>query len=774
MADAVENPGRSNRYVLRQVDRLFSSGTLAGQPDTQLLWRFTARNDQAAFEVLIERHGPMVLSVCRRWLRYDATAVEDAFQATFLILVQKARTLRNRDRLAAWLYGVALRVARRARQQDIQRETGRRHDLELGDLPRESESDFTASCEQDEIATIVDEEMTRLPARQRDPMVLCYLQGLTHEQAADRLRWPVGTVRSRMASARETLRTRLTRRGVVAPAALAGAAVGARAARAAQLSPALIESTARLAVSASAKGAAAGAIPAAVATLTTGVLRTMTLQKWAIAAGIVVACAATTGAGIAGSALLTQQAGRGGGRGGQRPSGGAETARLQAENDNLRMQNEQLRLELRALQDQLAVAKLNDANRLAGHVFGQTDRTVERRRALIGSMEAARQELWVAESEGKQAEIAADLAARRDDDISRNVVAEKKEREEFYQAYKVFLEKRLAQLEEQLDVADHELAMIVKKAAAENADRTSTGGGAGRGGGGLAGGDAASGGAGLGAASGEPGRTGDGVTGGMGPAGGGMGAMMMRGGMGTSGGNGGMMGAGGRGAAAGGEPGGGGGAAGGMGAPGGVGGGSGAAGMGSMMGMMGGGMMPGGGMSAMLGGGGAPAGSSAVMSSTITVVQPKGSDRIMAHSTETGVWKPYRVPQGVTATPIVTSDLLALQLEGENVTQLAVFTPADGAWSVRSLKEPTSGPVVPVSSGRLVVYTVGNRVYAFSGLAGRWDVLELEAPAPPTISTNRIFVESGGKLCIFSDTTGQWSIFDSNSEKDAEPAEQKK
>ena len=153
----------------------------------------------------------MVLGVCRRVLR-DERDVEDAFQATFLVLVRRAAAIRDGERVGRWLHGVAHRVAVRAQAHSARRFV---HEQSV-DEPIESRTAASASdvAERRELASIVDEEVTRLPSNLRAPVVLCYLEGMSHDEAARRLRWPVGTVRSRMARARDVLRQRLARRGV--------------------------------------------------------------------------------------------------------------------------------------------------------------------------------------------------------------------------------------------------------------------------------------------------------------------------------------------------------------------------------------------------------------------------------------------------------------------------------------------------------------------------------------------------------------------------------
>jgi RNA polymerase sigma factor (sigma-70 family) len=210
------NGGRSvvNSYagaVLDQLDRLFNRGTSAGLSEGALLERYVVDRDEAAFAALVARHGPMVLGVCRRVLR-DERDVEDAFQATFLVLVRRAGAIRDGDLVGSWLHGVAHRVAVRARAHAARRfvyEQSTDEPIE----PRTVGSPST-DVERRELAAIVDEEIRRLPSHLRAPVVLCYLDGMTHEEAAGRLHWPVGTVRSRMARARDVLRQRLSRRGV--------------------------------------------------------------------------------------------------------------------------------------------------------------------------------------------------------------------------------------------------------------------------------------------------------------------------------------------------------------------------------------------------------------------------------------------------------------------------------------------------------------------------------------------------------------------------------
>ena len=195
--------GHLRRVVVRRCD--------GGLGDAQLLERFADRRDEAAFEVLVWRHGPMVFGVCRRVLGHRDDA-EDALQATFLALARQAGSISKRTSLASWLYKVAYRTALRARDQ------ARKH--VAGPLPPEGVPDRPSHdpAEAREMREALDEELLQLPEKYRAPLVLSYLQGLTNEEVAAQLGCPVGTVFTRLARGREMLRSRLLRRGV-APAA---------------------------------------------------------------------------------------------------------------------------------------------------------------------------------------------------------------------------------------------------------------------------------------------------------------------------------------------------------------------------------------------------------------------------------------------------------------------------------------------------------------------------------------------------------------------------
>lgn len=258
--------------ALREIRTLFSDGMLGGLTDGQLLERFVNRSDSSAaeeaFAVLLERHGPMVWGVCRRLLT-DQDAAADAFQATFLVLVRRAPTVRVADSLGPWLYGVTRRVAARARADSLRRrsrETGGVETLAADPAP-------DPDPHRAEQRTILDEEIGRLSEHQRAAIVLCDLEGLPHEEAARRLGCPVGTVESRLSRARRRLRDRLIRRGV-APAAAALWAEMARETSAAMPRALLRQSTWLVT-----KPPAAGVVPAGVAALAEGVIQMMRIAR---------------------------------------------------------------------------------------------------------------------------------------------------------------------------------------------------------------------------------------------------------------------------------------------------------------------------------------------------------------------------------------------------------------------------------------------------------------------------------------------------------------
>jgi RNA polymerase sigma factor (sigma-70 family) len=266
---------RMEGRAAQQVEQLLEAGTVSGLSPEQLLQRFVTRRDEAAFAALVGRYGPMVRGVCRSVLGHEHDA-DDAFQATFLLLARRAGSIRgDAGRLGGWLHRVARRVATRAGR------TASRCRVREGAGKLAPEPAAPAPPAESDLPRLLHEELDRLPAAYRAPIRLCYWEGLTHEEAARQLRWPLGTVKGRLARARRTLRVRLEARG----AAVSTAALAASLTRdaCAAVPPWLCESTARAAASLAAGRALSQVATAAVAALVTG---ESTAMFWQMSKGI--------------------------------------------------------------------------------------------------------------------------------------------------------------------------------------------------------------------------------------------------------------------------------------------------------------------------------------------------------------------------------------------------------------------------------------------------------------------------------------------------------
>jgi RNA polymerase sigma factor (sigma-70 family) len=296
-----------NQSVVRQIGSLFDGLSVAGLTDRQLIEQFTRARDaagEAAFAALVRRHGPMVLHICRQLLG-NLQDAEDAFQAVFLVLARKAPSIGDPDLLANWLYGVALRTAKKARI----RLARRRRNEEFGSMRcRGSGSSIPIEPAVEpagqtilsrEHAEILHYEINRLPQPFRLPIVLYYFEGLTLDEAAHRLRCPAGTVRSRLARACVKLRRGLTRRGVALSGAGLAAALSSTSASA-SISSRLCDITTQAAI----HFAAGRAAPELAAALAQEVLRSMLLQNLKfIALTVLVLVSVATGAGYTKNAL---------------------------------------------------------------------------------------------------------------------------------------------------------------------------------------------------------------------------------------------------------------------------------------------------------------------------------------------------------------------------------------------------------------------------------------------------------------------------------------
>jgi RNA polymerase sigma factor (sigma-70 family) len=262
--------------------------TMAGLPrtressDRQLLERFVA-GEESAFAALVQRHGALVLGVCRRVLQNGHDA-EDAFQATFLVLAKKAASVGWKDSIGNWLHAVAYRIAMKTRAGEIRRRM--REQKAAAENPKEKSTDINWS----DLRRVLDEELARLPARYRAPLLLCYLEGKTRDEAAQELGWSAGSVKGRLERGREILRARLARRGLALSAVLCASLLPESAASAAI--PATLAATTVQAGMQFITGQAAGVVSAQVLSLTQGVLHAMLWTRIKITTVLVLAISA--------------------------------------------------------------------------------------------------------------------------------------------------------------------------------------------------------------------------------------------------------------------------------------------------------------------------------------------------------------------------------------------------------------------------------------------------------------------------------------------------
>ena len=278
--------GPMNR-ILRHVRRTLRA--YDDRTDAQLLERYIAGRDEAAFAALVRRHGPMVLGVCRRTAGH-ADDADDAFQATFLVLARKAASIRAPDRLAAWLYGVACRTARKARAA-ADRLRAREKQVQTMPQPAVERDD-----QWHDVAPLLDRELGRLPDKYRIPIILCDLEGGARKEVARRLGVPEGTLSSRLATGRRMLAGRLARFGLAASGGALAAVLASRASKAAvpvvRCRPPRFRAVAQFAT-------AAAMVSAQVAALTDGVIKAMLWTKLKVAAVVLTAGLLLAGAGAA-------------------------------------------------------------------------------------------------------------------------------------------------------------------------------------------------------------------------------------------------------------------------------------------------------------------------------------------------------------------------------------------------------------------------------------------------------------------------------------------
>jgi RNA polymerase sigma factor (sigma-70 family) len=278
---------------LQAVVRLVRKASLPEREavaSSDLLRRFVAQREDAAFAAIVEEYGPMVLGVCRRILK-NACDVEDAFQAAFMVLAAKAGSISRPELLGTWLYRVTFRVALRARTETAMRPERQAAVDDVAVTPPIPEVEWA------DLRVVLDEEIDRLPEKYRRPVVLCYLEGETNDEAARRLGCAKGTIFSRLAWARERLRSRLGRRGIALPATLVAAVLSAEILSAAVPVP-LAKLTIERALSFLAPSVA-GATTTIATVLARGVLRTMLFTRIrSIATVLLVLAVLGTGVGI--------------------------------------------------------------------------------------------------------------------------------------------------------------------------------------------------------------------------------------------------------------------------------------------------------------------------------------------------------------------------------------------------------------------------------------------------------------------------------------------
>jgi RNA polymerase sigma factor (sigma-70 family) len=389
----------SGTELQNQLNILATMGVVGDLTDGQLLQRLSSVRDggaQAAFTALVERHGPMVLGVCREVLG-DSPDLHDAFQATFLVLFRKAGSVRNADSVASWLHGVAFRVARRAKADAFRRRVFERRGAEMGAL----RSDRAA--EPPESWTELHEEIARLPQRYREPLVLCYLEGMTTQAVAQRLRCPKGTILSRLSRGRDRLRDRLVRRGLAPPASLVTRARPPETAPARVPEP-LLSATVMLVTRLLEKSTPAGLVSASVVSLAEGTLRAMLWTKLTMGGLVGLALATLV---IGAEAALYQETTNAGGRAPSQQAASEPVAPVARSSDAAKLTGSSgavvvslpLRAELHDLLRRASSEAVSLAKSKPGGASSWTLTTIATAQAKAGDLNGARATFAVATTE---------------------------------------------------------------------------------------------------------------------------------------------------------------------------------------------------------------------------------------------------------------------------------------------------------------------------------------------------------------------------------------
>jgi len=286
------------KRVLDHLKRLVAVEESRNQPDLELLRRFVEKKDEAAFCALLERHGPMVLGVCRRVLRNEQDA-EDALQATFLVFVRKAVSIRRGTSVRSWLYGVAYRISRKACAKFSRQRVGEQRAAES------ARPEATADPTWAEMQTVLDEELQSLPEKYRLPILLCCLEGKSRDEAAKELGWKEGAVKIRLERGRKLLRQRLAKRGLPFSAVLLGTLL-AKDAIAATLPVRLVAGLVDAGMKYAAGQSLSGLVSATVVGMANGMLQTLAIAKVKIVSAVLfIVGAIGLGIGTVGHGMLS-------------------------------------------------------------------------------------------------------------------------------------------------------------------------------------------------------------------------------------------------------------------------------------------------------------------------------------------------------------------------------------------------------------------------------------------------------------------------------------
>lgn len=267
-------PNQPLEKLLQNIRRVIDRDQVKTLTDEELVERFSSGKEQVAFEALVQRHGPLVLGVCRRILG-NAEDVEDAFQAIFVVLAHKSASLHKRRSVGSWLYTIAYHVALKAKAANARRQA---HERRAGTM---SKVECLGEADWQELRMVLDEELHRLPDRYRAPLVLCYFEGMTHEQAARELGWPVGSMAKRLGRGRELLRQRLELRKIALPAGLLATGLAKHAIAAVPAS--LVQAAVKAGLIVAVGKTTAGGISASVALLANEAMTAMFVTKLKIA-----------------------------------------------------------------------------------------------------------------------------------------------------------------------------------------------------------------------------------------------------------------------------------------------------------------------------------------------------------------------------------------------------------------------------------------------------------------------------------------------------------